>query len=1336
MALKLGFPASGGSSLGDMSSAAKKPDVPAPKATPVFPPFKPIVPPTDYGALYVGPDPLIDNKNVKLLSENGISSFRPELLAVMGFMPAYVPLVAASSYTKVGTKKTQPKAPPPALTTNPFDQFLTSAGKMLRVQLWSRELIKQDMLTLVAALKTYDELGGPIAAREQELVDSIRQAAEDADFLFTLIVDIEKLRNAFDLRRVLTKDSIVPPRLGSLSSKSPAGNDYSAAFIFTKHLGFDESNFAVFSNTKLFQQAVLDLQRIIARGSMRLIGAGNQLRKADADPMALNYSFDAQGSSFKFDVAALKASATGPTDASSPVFFKSFSDSLPANLGDRAKLLATSLSRELRISAGLGDKSTLTAMAKVYPSVSDVGDPFTTVLGTPGYTITDAVEGADQALVAASRITAQNGQAVLPFEEVYLNVASQGAAGAPATKGTLFVPGPSYYIDPIVLGQPAQFDVGPLKALAARVDRNVVGAIDATGRLLQLPALVDDPGKLFEPSLSMTQTAATLFMALQHQLFSMTPKDDSTNVKSVIFTGQPPENAANKDIKKELFNDPDQPGMFMGALVSKAQSSPTFRNELFRYFLLAGLAANTDGTRKGSFFEDLDASDELGLTAQNVKAALTVSVDKLTNMLVTLPMAQPPSNVVVVGTQNPAQKNTPPPLNDAYPEPQYLKFVADKPKVKWLLSSLATKATTLTPGFTYTWMNSLDETLRAYNDIENKRNGKLNGLTRRSSLSLSTVALMAFESFVSLMAGNVPAFFVAGSGQDVTVVVDAAKLVSLARVVKLARSKIESNPALAAGINLASFGFEQTKSVELQSIADAIVGEDNAVILIMQMLDAANSGIQATAKVLLERFGPKSQDVARYNELQGLVNKSGIILDRQQATLSRFLVSELEQRLGGQLVQKKVAPKPVSKIKPASASGQSKKPAPKPEEPVAQLEASDAMFLSEDVVTPGMVNALFSMLREPQFKSFGTSNRRVMSVGIPAGFSDNLTRIIKTKGAGVVDFSDRQRDVVSINVYKKDDQYDGLVFKPKRFLFELTRFVSRTADPDVKPTDEFMFVVPKMKHADFSFELSNTYTPEGVGLDKLLTDPAYAFLTLDQKSQLMTNHVTSVLLELYVRLLTGMNLNEQSFVSGATELLEKRAKASGFMKNAAAVHMSKVLGVPVIIDQVAGGDPFLLDAQSIQTDDFSQVQKLIDVPSASGGLKEKLTQDLRTFAKLFSSRSMLSDGQIERARLVAPKLFERVFNVSFDANTFEIDVAASDPETMETLTQQDMLEFDYGTFVPTGLPLILKARSTDMGHVTFEKYFVDVEVIGADVPTDVAVPVVPIPVAQPSKKVV
>lgn len=1335
MSLKLGLSGQGNIPLGDVATNAKKSEATAPKSVPLFPVVKPIVPPTDYGELYVGPDPLIDNKNVKLLSENGISSFRPELLAVMNFMPAYLPLVAMSYTSKGGPGGVQSKVPASKLTTNPFDEFMTPVGKMLRVQLWSRELMKQDMLALVTALKTYDELEVPIAAREGQLVAAVKQAADDADFLFTLVTDIERLKNSFDLRRVLTKDSIVLPRLGGLSSKSPAGNDWSPAYVFTKYLGFDEANFTAFTNTKLFQQAVLDLRRIIARGSIRLFGTSNQSRKADADPTALNYAFDAQGSTFKFDVAALKSPAAGPTNASSLAYHKLFDESLPASMSDRAKLLATSVSRELRISIGLGDSSTLTSIAKTYPAVSDVGDPFGTILGSPGYSITDVTEGADQALVSVTRFTTPNQQSVLPFEETYINVATQGTVGSAASKGTLFIPGPSYYIDPIILGQPAQLDVGPLNALTSRTNRNTVAAVDAVGRLLQLPALVADPGKLFEPTLSTTQAGATLFLALQNQLFSMTPKDDSTKVKQVIVTGSPPENAANKSLTKELYSDPDQPGMFMGALIERARTNFSFRNELFRYFLLSGLVANIDGTRKGSFFEDLDASNELGLTTQNVKAALVASVEKLSNMLFGSTAGQVVSTQVGLGL-NPAQKNTPPPKNDPYPEPQYLSFTADKSKVKWLLSSMATKATSLTPGFSYTWMNSLEETLRAYNDIENKRNAKLNGLTRRSSISLSTMALMVYESFISLMAGNVPAFFVSDTNAgNIRVVIDATKLNSMAHVVQVVRSKIESNPAVASNVTLSSFGFEQAKLVELQSIADAIVNEDNAVILIMQMLDFANDGIQVNAKTLLERFSKSSPDAARYKELQALAGKSGVVLDRQQALVARFLVSEIEERLGGQLT-KKESTKPKSKIKPATASGQNKPPA-KPEAPTAQLVASDAMFLNEDVVTPGMTNALFSMLREGQFKSFGQSTVRIAAVGIPAGFSDNLTRVVKTKNATPVDFAERQRDVVAINVYKKDEQYDGLVFKPKSFLFELTRFVSRTADPDIGEAEDFFTANQKLKHVDFSFELTNSYAPEGIGLDKLFSDPAYGFLTLDQKASMVRNHAVSVLLEMYVRLLTGMNLNEQAFVANAAELLQKRAASSSFMKEAATVHLSKVLGTPIILDQAVGGDPFLLDAQSLQqVDDFDQAQKLVDVPTASGGLKEKLTEDLRTFARLFASRSMLSDGQIERTRLIAPKLFERVFNVAFDANTFEIDIKSSDPDTVKALTQQGMIVTFGGA---QGQPVpILVPRSTDSGHVTFEKYFVDVEVVGMASQTtgDSLTSTMPVSVAQPAVKVV
>jgi len=213
----------------------------------------------------------------------------------------------------------------------------------------------------------------------------------------------------------------------------------------------------------------------------------------------------------------------------------------------------------------------------------------------------------------------------------------------------------------------------------------------------------------------------------------------------------------------------------------------------------------------------------------------------------------------------------------------------------------------------------------------------------------------------------------------------------------------------------------------------------------------------------------------------------------------------------------------------------------------AHRTGGEVSALDDSAVSPEMEEALLGYFSAADYASQSGINKRILTVGIPHGFAQLLKQKVDLRDQKRATFQEKRSDIVQVVVYKVDMQHTDVVYRPLRFLFELSRFPTRftTAhwlplkrEPGLSdiissiPTQCFTLDSDGRSTTASGVEYASTAIAGGQGVKgarAAFDDPAYSFLTPAQKAQLLHNHVVSQLLEAYVKLMTGMSVAEYTF---------------------------------------------------------------------------------------------------------------------------------------------------------------------------------------------------------------
>lgn len=196
-------------------------------------------------------------------------------------------------------------------------------------------------------------------------------------------------------------------------------------------------------------------------------------------------------------------------------------------------------------------------------------------------------------------------------------------------------------------------------------------------------------------------------------------------------------------------------------------------------------------------------------------------------------------------------------------------------------------------------------------------------------------------------------------------------------------------------------------------------------------------------------------------------------------------------------------------------------------------QGQDLQIFDENMLLSRTKQALLGWAKDPAFSTDKAFNKKLISVGVPVGFVENIRQTINVNGASSYSFKDYQNDIINVCVFKTDMRYQDIIFKPQKFLFELSRFVVTVDDmlPEFTNFDDF---VSKVMMRDFAstfnsklLEVQSLVSTDAQAL--AFNDVSYSFLSDSQKRKIVENHVISFLLESYIFALSGLSVSERCF---------------------------------------------------------------------------------------------------------------------------------------------------------------------------------------------------------------
>lgn len=277
---------------------------------------------------------------------------------------------------------------------------------------------------------------------------------------------------------------------------------------------------------------------------------------------------------------------------------------------------------------------------------------------------------------------------------------------------------------------------------------------------------------------------------------------------------------------------------------------------------------------------------------------------------------------------------------------------------------------------------------------------------------------------------------------------------------------------------------------------------------------------------------------------------------------------------------------------------------------------NESLYLSPAVVDS--INQLFSS--DSGFLQSKGYNKQIISIGFPQGL---LRSMIQSK-TSISSVSPKQNDIFRIKIYKMDLLNPFVIYKPKSFLFEASRYpvkvYSELKKIDIKKVEDITGLTTRnyslftdLKTAELGafikdYDLTNTFGKE------------YEFLKADvtgtsEAEEILMNHNMSFLLENYIKIMSGLSLNENTFIS--TDLSKTQNLLDSIIQDKQKTLKDSIANFPALRDFFAKFNPTVPASDAIISPDL-YIQKLVQ-----------------------------------------PKKFDRIFNIIFDPE-FEVDLSGID----------------------------------------------------------------------------
>jgi len=352
-----------------------------------------------------------------------------------------------------------------------------------------------------------------------------------------------------------------------------------------------------------------------------------------------------------------------------------------------------------------------------------------------------------------------------------------------------------------------------------------------------------------------------------------------------------------------------------------------------------------------------------------------------------------------------------------------------------------------------------------------------------------------------------------------------------------------------------------------------------------------------------------------------------------------------------------------------------------------------------DIISYTMLSPYFKSV---EFLKEKGNNKKILSVGIPPRLNRNLRTILRSSSGGEKAI---KQSLIKIKVYKLDRLHPDVVYLPKTYLFEMNRFPTR--------------VISNWNYSSFiedDFNLLNMpsklVSPNGnISVHKDFTEAfpsnIYGNILLDEeKFHLYINHSISFLSEEYLRWFTDIHFDESRYNNFSNIKDSSTASEEQFKSY---VNFAKKMSLGQDISQQVKAR--FTDPTSGETFDISvkspNVDEKLASSTTSANTKSYVIPMDNTLLSYFENETFVTNVETIKRRMSYMKKFDRVFNVIFDPDDFYVDDSVSAKTTLESLKNLGMLVGgDQGTS-KSSFPY--KHRDTSPGDVTLDEYFVTIE---------------------------
>jgi hypothetical protein len=469
-----------------------------------------------------------------------------------------------------------------------------------------------------------------------------------------------------------------------------------------------------------------------------------------------------------------------------------------------------------------------------------------------------------------------------------------------------------------------------------------------------------------------------------------------------------------------------------------------------------------------------------------------------------------------------------------------------------------------------------------------------------------------------------------------------------------------------------------------------------------------------------------------------------------QSSLQQIALAINNQQLLGMLLNEQqimLLASTVASLTVASAPSATQAPSKN-----ATNSSSDIAVLDESDVAPAMRAAVLGYFGQGDLASTEALNKRILTVGIPLGFTQRMKQKVSIQNQKRSTFENKRNDIVNVTIYKVDLQNSDIVYQPLRYMFEMARFPLRYGTsqwlpiPDQPTLADIINAIPTQCYSQSPDSSTATAISAGVeyastaiagssgitGAIAAFDDPSYAFLTANEKAQILNNHTVSQLLETYIKLMTGIDVAEYNYdmvappapvssvfittlVNQLVAQIVQNASASGTdtrTKNsltiqqvggilfstttakaggniATATTRKKMLSNPSgVAGQVTAAalyrsanmpNPKVVTLEQQQA--AGNVDTLLDALGTDD--VELMMAHLQSISQFANMLTSLADTDALNSKVLTPKQFDRVFNVLVDPRDFQVDVA----KTIATPFGQSALNLllQSGDIVPSDI---------------------------------------------------